>query len=502
MTTVHDVDERVCNIGGESRNRGLFGAFGVIRTLLLGAIVIFGLVALVVTQSPWVLLGLVIVAGVVWWALRRQTAVGESWTGALGEELRWRVARRQGTDVFEPDAGYATRPVPLELGSVRFMGVAATEDGPELSVVGHGLDCLTTVLEVVGGGEGMREIAQTNAASARFGRLLSRLARPDLPVEQVDFSTRVMPVESADYEQWITDRLRPGLSPELRDSMTALAAQAAWSGESYRSWITVRMSYAGLSAKTARRGVPVTPENVAETAFEVTGEVSRAAARAGLTVRAGLGPRRLGALLRHLYVPSLSMDNLAELGGARDGFVAYNAEGPAHRAGFEAYGPDGSTWWHATATIPRDGLPLSDVGVRWMECLVTDVTPPIIRTVTTQFRLVAKPEARARAAAALTLDKAAIIKDAKAGVVSTGEKEAQASVPQTILSDLLHEDAAGVETAVRATVSAPTHDDLLTTREVLESAAQDGGITHVKWHDTRHHHAHVLTLPFARGIGK
>ena len=116
MTTVHDVDERVCNIGGESRNRGLFGAFGVIRTLLLGATVIFGLVALVVTQSPWVLLGLVIVAGVVWWALRRQTAVGESWTGTLGEELRWRVARRQGTDVFEPDAGYATRPVPLELG--------------------------------------------------------------------------------------------------------------------------------------------------------------------------------------------------------------------------------------------------------------------------------------------------------------------------------------------------------------------------------------------------
>ncbi len=495
------VTERVCRLGGETRNRGFVGAASTMRLIAFSILLVIGLVLLTLTKSPWVLAGEVVAALVVWWTLSRRTDTGDAWTGTLSDELRWRWARRRGGDRFDPD-GYATRALPLEVGPVRFMAVSPFEGGPELALVRHDLDYVTTVIEVIGGGEGIREIAQTNTFGARFGQFLSRLARPDLPVDQVDVATRVLPVHAAEYEEWIAARLRPDLSPELRTSMTDLTQQAAWSGEAYRTLITVRMPYDGLVAKTARRGVEIGPESIAETAFEVTGEVSRAAARAGLKVRAGLGPKRLGALIRHLYVPSVPMDDLTGLEGARDGFVPYDAGCPRHRLGFEAFGPDGSTWWHATATIPRDGLPMGDVGVRWLECLVTDVNPPVIRTVSSQFRLIPKHEARTRAAVALTADRAAIIKDENRGVVSTGEKEAQASVPQQVLVDLLHADAAGCEPALRVTVSAPTYQGLLTARETIDTAAQDGGVTKVSWHDTRHHQAHALTLPFAKGIAR
>lgn len=499
MTATHDVLPRQSSLGGESRTRGMFGSLSLARGLVLVVLVVLALIVLVVTQSIWLLALFAIVTITLYLVLQRRTADGEPWTETLSDELRWRVARRQGWDRYDPlEAGRT----PLETGSLRFVGVSATETGRELSVTFHGLEYATTVLEVVGGGDGMREMLQTNAAGARFGRLLARLARPDLPVDQVDFSTRVLPVRPDDYTEWIQSRLAPGIRPELADSMNDLAEQAAWSGEAYRSWITIRMPRSALVEKSARTIGRTDEEAVAETAFDTTAAVARAAVQAGLTVRAGMGPRHVGALIRHLYLPSYGFDDQTDIAGARDGFTAYDATGPGHRLGFEAVDQDGTTWWHATMTVPRDGLPLAPVGVRWLECLVTDVNPPVLRTVTSQFRLVPKREARTRAATALTMDQAAIRKDARRGVVSTGEKEAQATVPQMVLDDLLHEDAAGAEPLVRVTVSAPSLEELVSAREVLESAAQDGGITRVRWHETRHQQAQIFSLPLGKGVAR
>jgi hypothetical protein len=34
----------------------------------------------------------------------------------------------------------------------------------------------------------------------------------------------------------------------------------------------------------------------------------------------------------------------------------------------------------------------------------------------------------------------------------------------------------------------------------VSAAAEDIGIDRLLWHDTRHHHAHLLTAPLARGM--
>jgi hypothetical protein len=72
----------------------------------------------------------------------------------------------------------------------------------------------------------------------------------------------------------------------------------AWSGEAYRSWLTVAMPTAALAAHAVQRG-RTGPQALAAVAYDTVGTVVRAAAAAGWTPRAGLGPRRLAALVRH-----------------------------------------------------------------------------------------------------------------------------------------------------------------------------------------------------------
>jgi hypothetical protein len=255
------------------------------------------------------------------------------------------------------------------------------------------------------------------------------------------------------------------------------------------------MPLAELSRRAALRG-PVTPDTLAQAAYEATGQVAREVTRQGLHVRQGLTPRRLAGLIRHLYAPSYGIDEAGDLDSARSAWPSYRA----HRDGLEVLAVDGSTWWHATATVPRDGWPLRPVSVRWLESLVTDVTPTVVRTITAQHRLQAKAKTRQSAALANTLDQAEVLAQEKRGKTSTGEREAQAAGSALVLHDLLYESAAGDRPQLRVTVSARSHAELVSARQQIEAAMQDCDITRVHWYDHRHHHAHLLTLPLGRGI--
>jgi hypothetical protein len=493
--TAPTIEPRTCQLGGETRRRGLFGERSGPQMFVAVAVATGGLVLLVMVRSVVLLLVEAAIAGVVWMVLQRRTNHGEAWTGTLVDETRFRVARRRGTDTYSPPAGPGSRPLPSEVGTARFAGVSAQEGEPELAVVEHGLTYISTVLEVVGGGDGLRDVAEINNGGAHFGRLLFTLSRPDIPVEQIDVTTRVLPIDAEDYDTWIRERMPANVAPHLRDSMLALSEQVAFRGEDYRTFLTVRMNIEALADRARRHG-PVDAGRVAEMAFEVTKQVAGLAEHAGLHVRAGLGPRRLGALIRHMYAPSFDMDDLTGITRAGDGFQRYVGQ----RDALVVTGDDGNRWWHATASVPRDGWPMNQVGVRWLEGLVTDVSPAMIRTVTSQFRLMPRAQTRDRARAALTFDQAAVIRENKAGKVSTGETEAQAAVPAQVLHDLLYAESGGCRPTLRVTVSAPSHIELLAGRDRIEAAATDIGITRLRWHDTRHHHAHLLTLPLGRGI--
>lgn len=489
--------ERTSLLGGESRPRRLFGQLSVSQLIALSVAGIVGMVLLVTTQSLIVLGIEVLIALGVRWVWRRRTRDEDSMLDVLGDSTRLKIAEYTGADRYDPPA-IQPRPVPLELGSVSFASAQAHDNAPEMAVVDHASDhgdYLSTVVEVLGGGEGLRDVRETNAAGAAFGALLYGLAAPGMPVEQIDLTTRVLPVPASAYRQWARDHVDEDAAPVVTENLTDLAGRVSACGERYRSWMTLRMPRAGLAARASRTG-RVTPERILDAAYEVTAEVARRAGESGLTVRGGQGPVRLGALVRHLYNPSYQIGDVTGISSVRDGFQPYRSTRRALHVPAEK-GPD---WWHATASVPRDGWPLRPVGMRWLEALVTDITPATIRTVTAQFRLTSAQTARERAAVAHTLDQAEIKGDQAAGRVSTGLNEAQASASARVLDDVVNK-AAGCLPALRITVSAPGETELSEARDRVHNAAMDEGqINRLRWHDTRHHQAHLLTLPFARGI--
>lgn len=502
-------EPRTYVLGGATERHGRIISWRALLAALLTAVLLWLVTS---TRSVWVLVLATAVAAVAYWMARRRTDTGEKWTEGAAEELRARMARITGDDLYSPDevvgravvgkgapATRVMRRLPREAGSLRFAAVSPHREEAELAVADHGLEVVTTALEIMGGGEGLREISAVNVQGVKMGQFLYAMARPQLPVDQVDTMTRVLPVDAAMYRDWILARLRPGIDPRLKQSMLQLAEEAGDTGEAYRSFLVLSMPKLALSQRAARLG-PVTPERIMEAAYEVTAIAAQEANRCGLRVLHGLGPRRMGALVRHLYAPSFEIDDHTGITTPRDGFMPYDASGRQHRHGFEVPVGGGRSWWHATATVPRDGWPLNEVGVRWLEGLVTDVPGGLIRTVVAQHRLVPKAAARQDAKMAKTLSLAKVIKQGRTGEVSTGEAEAQADAPSRVLDDLLYGMAAGDRPTLRVTVSAADPAGLASARDRIETAAEDITINRLRWYDTRHHHGHLTTLPLGRGI--
>jgi type IV secretory pathway TrbD component len=490
------VEPRTCRIGGETRRRGVLGPLrgGVLAFALAAGAV--GLLMILLTRSWLVLLGELAVVALVALAMQRRTAAGDPFLATVRDGVRRRVARRTRADQFVQavdDNGRVS--VPREVGSVDFLGVTTAERGPELAIVRRP-QYVSTVLEVAGGGDGLLPTRETNAFGLRFGRFLATLARPEIPVDQIDLSTRVTTTSPANYEKWLADHASPHSSQAQLADLYNLAGNVAADGEEYRTFMTVCMPITALGA-AARRAGGEGLEGIAEAAFETTRQVVLEAKRSGLRVRHGLTQRQLAGLIRHLYVPDMPIDAIGDLASPRQAFVPYTA----YDRYLETQSPSGVDWYHATATVPRDGWPLREVGVRWLEALVTDITPSTIRTVTTQHRLVPKSVMRTKAALALTLDEADLLKQEKRGQVSTGEREAQKAGSSQLLNDLLHAGAAGDQVTLRVTVSAPSPVDLDEARDRLTSAAlANADFSRIKWLDGRHHHGHLLTLPLGRGV--
>lgn len=496
--TTSDSTTRTSVLGGHARPRRLFGALSTPQLALLAVAGALAVILLVLTRSLLVLVAEALIAVGLRWVWRHRGRDEQPWVQTGLESVRAVVAARTGADRYDPPASTAPRPLPREMGRTRFATASVADGEPELAVVDHLDEAeLSTVVEIVGGGDGLREIRDINRGGVAFGHLLYSLAGPDLPVTQIDVSTRVLPAPHELYEQWADEHLDPGAPEPLAANLRELAELAAARSETYRSWLTVRCSRAGLAQQVARQGLAPNPERCAEQALHTTSEVARLATDAGFDVRTGLGPRRLGALVRHLYHPSYGIEDLTEISGPRDGFQPYTAR--RLREGMCVPGPQ-HTWWHATASVPRDGWPLHPVGMRWLEALVTDITPATVRTVTAQFQLTSQRAAREHAAHAHTLDQAEVHADQSTGRISTGVNEAQANASARVLDDLV-EHAAGCRPAVRVTVSAPSAPELAEARRRVHTAAVGGGnLQRLSWHDTRHHHAHVVGLPFGKGL--
>jgi hypothetical protein len=352
---------------------------------------------------------------------------------------------------------------------------------------------LTATFEITGGGDGLLPTRDVNTAGYQFERLLGGLAGANLPVDQIDICTRVLPVHPDTYRAHMTGLLAAGIPPRLRASMRQLAGYAAGHTEEYRSFATIRLPLPQLARRIAE---PTDLDGLCAEAFGVLGDVVARVGRAGHPLRAVLGPRRLGALIRHLHDPDADIDLLDGVTGVADGWSQTRTPG---RDWVRTDGT-GRPWYHAVASVPRDAWPLQPVTARWMEHLVTGIHPATIRTVQTQWRLVPKVPARERARLALTYDTADRHGERRRGQVSTGVSEAAMSASRRVLDDLLTPVVGGVFPAVRIHLSAPTAQELAAARVRVTAAAEAAGVTRLRWHTHRHHQALLLALPLARGI--
>ncbi len=78
---------------------------------------------------------------------------------------------------------------------------------------------------------------------------------------------------------------------------------------------------------------------------------------------------------------------------------------------------------------------------------------------------------------------------------------AAADIRGLMLQDLQHEAAAGVQSQVHVLVSGRSAAELLQAKRQIEEAADNMGITALKWHRNKHQVAMLLTAPLGRWHG-
>lgn len=507
------LEERTCILGGQSRPRSVFGNITMGQFVTLLGVALGWVVITFITRSliP-VILGAAVVGAMVW-VFNRQTAVGDSWlrrqadrvwfgTAMRGVRLPFWTLTRGGRSDWAPTPGA----VPRVVGRIRELVDAPGEGTAPVAVLhqadrkGEFLDesYLTAVVEILGTGDGLREISHTNAQGIRFGKLLNGMASSERPVDQLDIETRVLPTDAAVARERVRAMVVPNCPPVLRDAMEELADLAAHSSETYRTFMTVRMPKGALAAGMRTGGGVDPDEALMEQALETLQGVISRVGFAGYPVRGVLGPRRVAALIRHVYLPSRSPDDVTDLESVVDGWSA------AYRVTWRAVVVDddeGGEWWHAVCSVPFDAWPTVPQHVRWLESLVTDLPGAVIRTVKAQHALMSRRETLARGSLSLLYDAAAIASARDKGQITTGEDEMQASAGRRVLDNVVYGKSAGDRPALRILISARSEHELERARRTITDQAEtEADIERLMWHDGRHHQAMLLCCPLGRGI--
>ncbi len=440
----------------------------------------------------------------------RETREGESWIAVQSDRVTSWWAGRRGQSAWHPDMG-----LPVAMGAIREIAYSPDPARPEVAIgllhqpaAGGAFGSKSTisaVLEVRGGGEGLRSLVDSNGDAEAFGRLLAALAARTSPVVQIDLETKVFPRHPGKDEAYFQSLLSPDCPPDLQTSMDELAAQVAAASEDYYSYVTITLSVKELTYREPSAAGD--PEQLAELAAESLRVVIRRLQASGIEVRDVLNPAKLGAVIRNMFVPVFPLHATAEVTSAAEGFAwpytatpdAVVVAGPTVTDSLT--GEETSQWHHAVATIPPRGFPAGAVTGRWLAGLITDVQPSPIRTVKVQHRLVSKADMLRRTISRLTIDMADQRGDEKKGRISGGAAIAAADIRSLMLQDLQHEAAAGVQSQVHVLVSGRSAAELLQAKRQIEEAADNMGITALKWHRNKHHVAMLLTAPLGRWHG-
>lgn len=411
-------------------------------------------------------------------------------------------AERTGPDAFTRSE---EQPLPAPVGHVLPLAVSPVEDGPEVAVIRHGQrgekkSYFSVVLEIEGRGDGIRSSAAASREDRQVDQLLVELAEQGIPVDQLSMHSRAMPGLDAGYQRDVITLIDPSVDGTLLgNNMRQKLANLSVTSDLYRTYAVLGMPEEAVLkwARRHRRGV--TRDAVAMAVHEVTGRVAERLDRSGFAVQRALGPRRLGALMRHLYAPSWGIDELSGITAPVDGFQPYPQPTPdmlrvpdwVHDAG----------WWHCSGDVPPWGWPSTPVRSRWMEPIVTQLFDPeakrsVTRMVTASWRLMDRRESHRQVQQELY--RAAVQKVKDRGKVTTGEDDQQHDDTRQVRDDLANQ-ATGVKLAVRLTVSARSPEAALDARDLATSRMAGMGVSDMRWYEHRQDAAMLLGLPLGRG---
>lgn len=480
------------------RHAVLFGLQKVPLIIML-AYVIGGVIATAVFQHLG-MIAAIAVGGCALYAAMREPLRMERAPALRRAVDKLRVALA--SDAFTPTE---TTPFPRPVGDILILGVARAAGRPEQAVIRHSTTgtksaYFTATIEIEGRGDGLRSAAATQREDHDLERVLNRLSESRCPVDEISLLARATPGLPAEYREGVRGMRSAGVDATmLGDNIEQRMSNLDRVSDSYRTFATIRIPEAAIYRwADAHRGA-TDRETICQAIHHQVGEVAELLNGAGFRLVQGLGPRRLGALVRHLYTPSRAMDDLHGIRSARDGFVGYPQ--PLHDA---LQVPDWSRdvlWYHSTGFIAPYGWPGDRVSPRWLLPAVAQVfdadSPSVIRTVTASWRLLNRRESQRQMADQLLNTLTRVAQDR--GRITTGEDQEQADAGGQVLYDLRHQ-ASGVIPSVRVTCSAPSQMGLTSARGLVESAMSDLNVDGFTWCDGRQADAMVLSLPLGRGI--
>lgn len=506
-------------IGGDDTKRGLLGGRAS-KPRRVGLIVGFAALCGLMMFLAWLgaLIGIVILV-VIWVATIEQPG-GTPWQRRVRNK-RWSQALRHGLTAFRP---VSHRPPALHAavmggtaepeqarqwsayrdwpdGVEGFQWILASPNVPGIAwhtPTGEAA-WLSVVFPLRGQISGLAGDAKVDARSALFGRLLASVATSSSLARRLQMITRVLPLDTAAHEAWVEQNADEAAPLELLESYKSVVDELAEGNLAQRHYAVVRWPITPKFESVARRLAPGQQGWIRLMGREVD-RMWRELDAAGLGPGRALSAAQVGAVLRHLQLPSWPADQAGDINPHMPWVPSDDAFSYTVYKGLNPAG-EYEEWFSRTAVVPIKEVETGARDAFWLLPLQTRLSNKLIRTISFQYEGVPQAVARSQAREDLTSDMADVAAARSKGHLADEDLEEGMNAAKARRDDLRPgRGAEGLGWAMHVSVSTRSVAELRDASELIDEAARKAGINRLEWLDSQQAAAAACTWPLARGM--
>lgn len=522
-------------LGGESSTRSFFGGQDGTRNLLLMLGALGTMVGTLFFQKIGLVLGLLALViiyvstistarGSIWERHRKRSRMKarEKFDGglyrpfnqaqwdALTEEisgLRWWKRKERARLIKERNA---LRSRPDGADGMGWLDETPGEPGIQWHAPEGETPYFAVTWEVEGQLRGIESSQRADGAANGWGKLLAdhgeslTLARGFQPL------TRVLPADTARYEQWAADNVdttQPDndrlaeAREQLLDSYDDLLRKLRTGSMVQRHFITVQWPMSSnFTAAAALRGPG--RDGWRELMKSEIASMSRQLGNAKQGAARVLTARQVAAWILHAQNPSRPIDSLRDADTRRFGIASSENFSEHIVTGRSASGDTEVEWHHRTAAIRAGNLANNGRTQWWLLPLLVGLEKDIIRTITFPQQLIPNSEALATARKDVVRDSADVKSQNDDGELADEAAEAGLGAANRRRKDLRPGSGEhGDEWVGYITLSARSRTQLAEYCRIIEErAASSAGMNKLEWLDSYQSAASGCTWPIFRGI--